>query len=62
MPSLWRTDRISAKSVLSRPANSSPAICLRWRRLPGQFGGLAKVGSGSFHAAILSPGMAPACP
>ena len=31
---------------------------LRWCRLSGQFGGLAKVGSGSFYAASLRSGLA----
>jgi hypothetical protein len=31
---------------------------VRWRRLFGQFGGLAKVGSGSFYAASLRSGLA----
>ena len=33
-------------------------VYLRWCRLFGQFGGLAKVGSGSFYAASLRSGLA----
>jgi hypothetical protein len=42
-------------------AQAAPSVdsgFLRWRRLSGQFGGLAKVGSGSFYAASFRSGLA----
>ena len=38
--------------------NSLAPKVMRWRRLSAQFGGLAKVGSGSDHAASLRSGVA----